>query len=169
MNTMMETQPDYPNRMFTVYSRAHGLHTDPDLGDEFRYVLNQRKQKRDQSFFHPSIAGAFLARLYPATGETEWLDLSKEYMLLGKGANDRIFTLRGLRQGKTDWTTRGLNTLAGEPTYKEMDVRVDDSIISHQTEDGYWFGLNCDRSPALNLTDEMVRWLEEIHQSVGKE
>lgn len=57
INTMMETQLDCPSRMFTVYSRAHGFHTDPDLGDGIRYVLNQGEQKRDQSCFHPSIAG----------------------------------------------------------------------------------------------------------------
>ena len=80
MKRMMDDQPNYPEEMWTVYSRASGLITDVRDGDDFRYVLT-RDESRDQSFFHPGIAAGFLSRLYMATGEKEWLDLARRYML----------------------------------------------------------------------------------------
>ena len=80
----MAAQPDYPQQLYSVYSRADGLHTEPDPDDEIRYVMS-RDAERDQFFFHPGIAGGFLARLYQATGEGEWLELAKEYMRFAEG------------------------------------------------------------------------------------
>ena len=102
LETIMEAQPNYPKQMYSVFSRAKGLHTDPDPDDEMRYVMSQDAQK-DQQFFNPGIAGGFLARLYQATGEERWLELSKRYMLFAEGAGDYLINLPGLRQGKTGW------------------------------------------------------------------
>ena len=76
MELLMALQPNYPQQFYPVYSRAQGLQTVSD-GNDFRYVLNQ-DATRDESFYHPGIAGGFLARLYQATGEQEWLVLAKE-------------------------------------------------------------------------------------------
>jgi hypothetical protein len=51
------------------------LHTSPDPDDEYRYVLNS-DATREALFYHPGTASGFLARLYQATGEEEWLDLA---------------------------------------------------------------------------------------------
>ena len=70
MQRLMAAQPNYPQQLYPVYSRAQGLQTVSEGGDDFRYVLNQ-DATRDDSFYHPGIAGGFLARLYQATGEQE--------------------------------------------------------------------------------------------------
>ena len=57
MQTLMAAQPNYPQQLYSVYSRAEGLHTNPDPDDEIRYVMS-RAAERDQFFFHPGIAGA---------------------------------------------------------------------------------------------------------------
>ncbi len=165
MREMMEAQPNYPTQMYTVYSRAEGLHTVPDPEDDVRYVLNNDAE-RDQFFFHPGIAGGFLARLYQSTGEAEWLELAKEYMRFAEGAND--YLLRLLRAGKVAWAASVLYTLTGQEKYRDMAVRVGDNIIAVQSDEGYWCGVG-EETVNNDATAEMVVWLDEIYQAVGHE
>ena len=164
MQRLMSAQPNYPKQMYTVYSRAQGLYTVPDPEDDARYVLSN-DAKRDQYFFHPGIAGGFLARLYQATGEDVWLDLAKEYMRFAEGANDYLFRL--LRAGKVGWAASVLYTLTGEEKYREMAIKVGDNLIEAQAEEGYWSGVAA-QTPSNDTTAEMVVWLDEIHQAVGQ-
>ena len=165
MQVLMRAQPNYPEQMYTVFSREEGLHTDPDPDDELRYVVNADAE-RDQYFFHPGIAGGFLARLYQATGEQTWLELAKEYMRFAEGASDYLF--RTLRAGKVGWAASVLYTLTGEEKYREMAVRVGDNIVEQQSPEGYWSATGGDE-PNNDATAEMVVWLDEIHQAVGEE
>ena len=166
LRTVLDEQPNYPEELYSVYTRKKGLHTDPDPNDMMRYVMSQ-DSKEDQQFFNPGIAGGLLARLYQATGESEWLELAKRYMYFAEIASDHLITLPGLRQGKTGWGASVLYTLTGEEKYRELAVRIGDSILSYQAEEGYWYGLSPDKTPRLNLTGEMVIWLDEINQAVG--
>ena len=117
MKGMMDDQPNYPEEMWTVYSRESGLITEVRDGDDFRYVLT-RDESRDQSFFHPGIAAGFLSRLYMATGEEEWLDLARRYMLFCDYVGDYHFRL--LRAGKVGWAASMMYTLTGETKYGDM-------------------------------------------------
>ena len=178
MKALMDAQPNYPKQLYTVYSRAKGLHTTPDPESDdtsrmldwppdTRYVLNQ-DATRDQTFYHPCIAGGFLARLYQSTGEDEWLELSKEFMRFADGASDYLFRI--LRAGKTGWAAAVLYTITGERKSKDMAVRIGDNIIALQSEDGFWSGaLEKTDTPSLNLSAEMVIWLDEIYQALGQE
>jgi hypothetical protein len=165
MKTMMDAQPEYPEKMYTVYSRDQGLITVPDPDDDIRYVLHNDVH-RDQYFFHPGIAGGFLANLYKTTGESEWLDLSMEYMRFAEGANDYLFKLG--RAGKVGWAASVLYTLTGEQKYKDMAVRVGDNLIAAQSEDGWWPS-TLKTVPSNDATAELVVWLDEINQAVGSE
>jgi hypothetical protein len=163
MERLMSLQPNYPEQMYTVYSREQGLHTPEEPEDEFRYVLNSDAE-RDQSFFHPGIAGGFLARLYQATGEEEWLVLAREYMRFADGASDYLWRL--LRAGKVGWCAAVLYTLTGEGKYKDMALRVGDNLVATQSDEGYWSMTGSD-GPSNDATAEMVVWLDEIYQAVG--
>ena len=163
MKTLMGAQPDYPSKMYSVYSRANGLYTEVDPSDDVRYVVHNDAE-RDQYFFHPGIAGGFLARLYQATGDEGWLDLSKEYMRFAEGANEYLFRL--LRAGKVAWAASVLWKLTGESKYEEMAVRTGDYIIDAQSAGGSWSDQAGD-SPSNDATAEMVVWLDEVHQAVG--
>jgi hypothetical protein len=161
MRTIMEAQPHFPQKLYTVYSRAEGLHIVPDSDENLRYVVSSDAM-RDQFFFQPGIAGGFLARLFQATGEQEWLDLAKEYMRFAEGANDYLFRL--LRAGKVGWAAAVLYTLTGEKRYKKMAMRVGDNLIAAQSKQGYWNELAAER-PSNDITAEMVVWLDEIYQA----
>ena len=110
MQRMMDEQPNYPEVMYTVMTPAGGLVTDVDPDDPIRYVL-VNAEEGDQYFFHPGIAGGFLARLYQSTGEAQWLELAKRYMLFAETATDNLMRL--LRAGKVAWAASVLFTLTG--------------------------------------------------------
>ena len=165
MKTLMLGQPNYPKQLFGVYSRAKGVITEPEPDDQFRYVLNQDAQ-RDEPFYNPGIAAGFLARLYKATGEEEWLDLARAYMDFTDGASDYLFRL--LRAGKVGWAASVLYTLTGEPKYRDTAIRVGDNLIAVQSENGAWNGVaGMPEGPNNDITAEMVVWLDEVHQAVG--
>ena len=163
MRRLMLSQPNYPQQLYSVYSRRSGLITTPDPEDEVRYVM-ANDAERDQYFFHPGIAGGFLARLYQATGESEWLDLAKEYMTFAEGANDYLFRL--LRAGKVGWAASVLYTLTAEEKYRAMAARVGNNIIAAQAKEGSWNDTSTGQ-PNNDATAEMVVWLDEIHQGIG--
>ena len=51
-----------------------------------------------------------------------------------------------------------------------MAVRVGDTLIALQSEDGYWSGVGeITETPDENMSAEMVIWLDEIYQAGGHE
>ena len=163
MRTVMEMQPEFPEKLYTVYSRAIGLHTTIDAEQELRYVVLS-DARRDQFFFQPGVAAGFLARLFQATREEEWLNLAKEYMRFVEGANDYLFRL--VRAGKVGWAASVLYALTGESKYKEMAVRIGRNLIASQHRTGYWSAPQ-GSGPSDEVTAEMIIWLDEIDQAVG--
>jgi hypothetical protein len=161
MKQLVDLQPDFPKRLFSVYSRAGGVHTSYPAADEIRYVLNA-SATRDEYFFQPGIAAGFLAQLYKATGGGEWLELARQYLRFAEGASDFLF--HSLRAGKVGWASALLYTLTSESKYREMAIRVGDNLIAAQGPDGAWSTnlLSCN-----DATAEMVVWLDEIDQAVG--
>jgi len=165
MRTLMELQREFPKRLYTVYSRADGLHTAIDPNQELRYVVSG-DATRDQFFFQPGVAAGFLARLYQVTGDKEWLNLAKEYMRFAEGANDYLFRL--VRAGKVGWAASLLYTLTGESKYRQMAVRIGDNLVASQHRTGYW-SASQKTTPSNEVTAEMIIWLDEIDQAVGNE
>ena len=165
LKTVLEAQPDFPKSLYTVYCREKGLLTEPDPEDETRYVLHS-DATRDENFFNPGIAGAFLARLFQATAEKAWLDLAMEYMRCAEVASDFLFRI--VRAGKVGWAASILYTLTGEEKYREMALRVGDNLIALQAGEGYWKGGGGD-APNNDSTAERVAWMDDIYQAVSQE
>ena len=162
MQTVMSAQPNFPRKLYTVYSRAQGLHTDPPPDQAIRYVVSSQATG-DQFFFQPGVAGGFLARLFQATGEDEWLALAIEYMRFAEAADDHLFRLP--RAGKVGWAAAILYTLTGTTKYREMAVRVGQNLIAAQSRSGYWQSLE-KRGASIGLTAATIVWLDEIYQAV---
>ena len=167
MRRTMDDQPNYPEELWTVYSRSRGLITEVIDGDDFRYVLTG-DESRDQSFYHPGIAAGFLCRLYMATGEGEWLELAREYMRFCDYVGDYHFQL--LRAGKVGWAAAMLHSLTREEKYRDMAIRVGDNLVDSQLDSGAWeWPVSGRNLPHNDITAEMVVWLDEIHQAVGSD
>jgi hypothetical protein len=160
MQRMMNAQPDYPRKLYGVFSRSEGLIVDFESSD-IRYVVSC-DPARDEFFFSPGIASGFLARLYMATGQPRWLDLAQQFLLIAEHANDYFF--QSVRAGKVGWAASLLYTLTGKDIYREMALRVGQYLIWTQTADGSW----CFPSMCSNdVSAEMVVWLDEIYQACG--
>ena len=89
MLNLMNSQPNYPEKLYSVFSNSKGLITEFKEGDT-RFVMSANA-KRDQFFFHPGIAAGFLCRLFQQTGEKEWLELAKKYMLIAEKSSDFLW------------------------------------------------------------------------------
>ena len=161
LKTVMKCQPCFPEKLYTVYSRAKGLHIEAD--NEIRYVVT-RNAGYYQNFFQPGAAGGFLANLYQATGEKEWFQLAKDYLAFAEGASDYLFGL--LAAGKVGWAASLLYKVSGEKKYREMAVRVGDNVIAAQAKTGCWNSPGT--TPNNSVTAEMVVWLDEIHQAADR-
>ena len=167
MSRLMELQPNYPAQMYTIYSRARGVLTEPDPADDVRRYVFNLDATTDERFFNPGIAAGFLARLYTATGEDEWLALAKEYMRCCRNASDYLYTI--LRAGKTGWAAALLYTLTGEAEYRDIADRIGETLLRTQAPEGYWSGLDrVEGDPSPGRTAEMTIWLDEIYQALGR-
>ena len=163
LRNLMQAQPDFPQRLYPVYSRAHGLHTVPAPGAELRYVV-VADAREDQTFFNPGIAAAFLCRLYQVTGKKEWLELAMTYMRFAEVASDELFRL--VRAGKVGWAASLLFTLTREEKYRAMAIRIGNNLLALQSEQGYWSGVG-QTTPNNDSTAERVVWMDEIAQVAG--
>ena len=119
----------------------------------------------DQYFFHPGIAGGFLARLYQATGEGRWLALARQYMRFAETATDNLYRL--LRSGKVMWAASVLWTLTRESLYRDMALRAAGNIVAQQHAGGWWAMTGTEGTPSNDATAEMVVWLDEAYQALG--
>jgi hypothetical protein len=147
--------------MFTVYSRARGLHTSYPPDEEVRYVLHPDRE-RDEYFFNPGIAAGFLASLSCATGERRWLSLAEQYLQAVDLASEAQW--RSLRAGKVGWAAAQLYRLTRLGRYRDIAERVAARLIAQQAEDGAWKPKFMSWNDA---TAEMVVWLDEIAQALS--
>lgn len=156
---MFDLQPDFPRRLYLVYTRAQGLHFAPDPGDhQIRYVV-ESDSGSDQFFFAPGIAAAFLGQLFQATGEKRWIPLAKDYLVLAEVASEYLYGL--LRAGKVGWGATILYQVTGEIKYLEMARRVGETLLQLQGRSGAWAEST---DEVIEFTCEMVVWADIIQQ-----
>ena len=163
LKKIMEAQPDFPNRLYTVFSREKGLETTPSANELFRQVV-VANSRNDQAFFNPGIAASFLCRLYQSTQEKQWLHLAIQYMQFAEIASDDLFRL--IRAGKVGWAASLLFRLTGNEKYRAMAIRIGQNLIELQSKEGYWSG-SVKGSPNHDSTAERVIWMDEISQVVN--
>ena len=157
MQTLMDLQPEYPKKLYSVFNKSEGLITEFNE-DDIRFVMSANAE-RDQYFFHPGIATGFLCRLYLYTDEKKWLQLAKKYMLIAENSSDYLWNT--LRAGKVAWGNALLYRITKEKKYYEMSIRAGKNIISQQTKSGYW---GMEEMSRIDITAELVYWLDEVYQ-----
>ena len=162
LKKLRELQPSFPQKLYSVYSRAAGLHTEFKPAEATRYV-NDYNPTGDGWFFNPGIAAGFLAELYKATGEAEWLNLAQEYMRQPEIANECF--LRSLRAGKVCWAASVLYTLTGDDKYRDLASRIGNYLVESQNADGSW-NLPNNSLVSIDVTAEMTAWLDEAYQAL---
>lgn len=157
---LREAQTDFPRRLYSVWSKARGLHTTFPPAERVRHEFVPA-EPTNQYFFQPGIAAGFLAQLYKATGEPAWLALAEDYLGQATLACDHHFTT--YQSGKIGWAGAVLYTLTAKPAWRALAARVGDWLVAAQAANGSW-----DAGENTNdFTAEMVVWLDEIDQSIG--
>jgi hypothetical protein len=164
LRRLREAQPSFPERLFTVYSRAQGLHLESEPGRELRYVVVS-SARHDQLFFQVGIAAAFLGELFRATADPGWLALARDYMRLAEIASDDLF--RSPRAGKVGWAAATLHPLTGDDRYRQMALRVGANLLALQQWAGSWADVGAGRRPSADVTAEMPIWLDAIEHVGG--
>lgn len=159
---LLELQPEFPKTLYAVWSQAEGLLTTFPEEERVRYVFDA-SEPTNQYFFQPGIAAGFLAQLYKATGEAKWLNLAEDYLGQASIACDHHFTT--YQSGKVGWAGAVLYTLTGKPEWKKIAARVGDWLIDMQAANGSWEA----GAATIDYTAEMVVWLDEIDQALGRE
>tara|TARA_B100001079_G_C16380107_1_gene501639 strand:- start:151 stop:1116 length:966 start_codon:yes stop_codon:yes gene_type:complete len=157
MQKLMDLQPEYPEKLYSVFNKSEGLITE-FKDDDIRFVMSANAE-RDQFFFHPGIAAGFLSRLYLHTNEKKWLELAKLYMLIAEKSSDYLW--HTLRAGKVAWGNALLYRITKEKKYYDMAIRAGKNIISQQTKLGYW---GMEEMSSIDATAELVYWLDEVYQ-----
>ena len=134
MKRLWVLQPDVTRKLYHVYTPAHGLVMDYAPDQEAAYLT--KKDEPWQYHFNGGIAAAFLTKLHMATGETEWLDLAREYQEFSMTTDECQF--QSMQVCKSGWGAGLLYVVTREPRYRDWTVRLGDWFLEHQYEDGHW-------------------------------
>ena len=110
-------------------------------GADPRHYINE-SQEMKQMHYNGGIAAAFLAQLYLATGDQQWLDLARAYQAFSMNSTERQFDTKQVC--KSGW---GAACSGWRPPteYRAWLVRMGDWFTREQTPDGHW-----DNTPALD-------------------
>jgi hypothetical protein len=155
---LWETQPDLPDRLYCVWTRAGGLATTVPAGEDPRHYVNESQEVR-QFHYNGGIAAACLTHLFMATGDTAWLDLARAYQRFSMESTPRQFETKQVC--KSAWGS-GLLTLAtDDDAYRDWLIRMGDWFAAGQEPDGHW-----NNTPYLDPDPPAYRQLEATAEFV---
>jgi hypothetical protein len=134
LKRLWDLQPDVQHKLFHVFTPAKGLFMDFAPEHEALYVT--QKSEPWQYHYNGGIAAAFLAKLYLATGESEWLDSARQYQEFSMTTDECQF--QSMQTCKSGWGSGVLYVATKEERYRNWTARLGDWFVEHQHEDGHW-------------------------------
>jgi hypothetical protein len=164
LTRLLAAQPEFPLRLYTVWTRAGGLATRVPTGPERRHYLNE-SQEVEQYHYNGGIAAALLGRLYLYTSDPAWLEAARAYQHFSMASTERQFETKQVC--KSAWGGGLLATITREPQYLEWEVRLGDWFTFEQCSDGSWTNTPyLDPNPGLkskiSITAEFIVHLDTI-------
>ena len=135
LERLWAAQPDLPNRLFTIWTRAGGLATTvPPDGDPRQYI--DVAQEERQYHYNGGIAASFLGHLHLATGDPRWLELGKNYQRYSMESTEEQFKTRQVC--KSAWGAGLLSLATSDPIYLPWLLKMGDWFVGLQLADGSW-------------------------------
>jgi hypothetical protein len=129
-------QPDLPARLFTS-RRAGAVVTDFPVSQAFIRVIDFQAPR--QAYFHPGIAGAFLAGYAQQTGNTGALELGRQYLALTSGGTEEQYDDTGSVQiCKFGWGAAAMLNADPDGGHLPWAVRMGEWFVRRQRPDGAW-------------------------------
>lgn len=158
-----DEQPELPERLYTVYTQS-GLVRETPPGADPRHYINESQQMK-QMHYNGGIAATFLARLYLATGDQQWLDLARAYQAFSMNSTELQF--QTAQVCKSGWGASLLYSITGEEIYRDWAIKMGDWFVSNQYDDGHWENSHyIDPDPPLHnrltITAEFINHMDCI-------
>jgi hypothetical protein len=155
---MWREQPELPDRLYTVATRA-GLVTSPPLGADPCHYVNETAEER-QYHYNGGIAAALLAQLWLATGDDRWLELARGYQRFSMGTTEAQFETAQVC--KSGWGAALLASITSDPELVAWAVRMARWFVDRQQPDGHW-----DNTPYLDPEPGVASRLEITAEFTG--
>ena len=130
---MVRMQPD-PQRFYFRMNTEGKLITNVPAGAELFYYVDAGR--RQQIYYNPGIALIFLAHLYRATGEDQYLNAGRELFLFTEHCADDIHCFPP--SGKLGLGCALLFELTGNSEARRAALRVGEYLVETQTAEGFW-------------------------------
>jgi hypothetical protein len=135
LERLWNAQPELPDRLYTIWTRAGGLATTIPPGENVRHYVNESQDAR-QHHYNGGIAAACLSHLYMVTGEERWLTLAREYQRFSMETTDRQFEVRQVC--KSAWGSGLISLASGDASYLDWLIKMGDWFTEIQEADGRW-------------------------------
>jgi hypothetical protein len=164
LKRLWEAQPELPDRLYAVLTRAGGLATVVPDGADRRHYVNESQDAR-QYHYNGGMAAAFLVQLYLATDDARWLDLARAYQAFSMNSTERQFEV--MQVCKSAWGSALLYAATRDPLYRDWTLRMGDWFVAHQHADSHWENSRyLDPDPPLHhnlaITAEFIVHLDTI-------
>jgi len=161
---LWQAQPELPGRLYTMWTDAGRLVTQPPAGADRRSYV-QESQQATEYHYNGGIAAACLSYLYMATGEQQWLETARAYQQFSMRSTPRQFETKQVC--KSSWGSALLWLITGEQQYCDWTLRMGDWFVAEQAEDGHWSNTpylapNPTLNDNLQITAEFVVHLDHI-------
>lgn len=168
LKRLWDEQPELPERLYTVYTRS-GLALTVPAGADRRHYVNE-SQDVQQMHYNGGIAATFLARLYLATGDEQWLSLARDYQAFSMNSTERQFETAQVC--KSGWGAALLYGITGERVYQDWAIKLGDWFVGNQYDDGHWENSHyIDPDPPLHskltITAEFINHMDCIAGSLA--
>jgi hypothetical protein len=150
-------QPDIKHRFFLRVERGGGLQTDFPAAAAGLHTINADQQ--GQAWFFIGYPMAFLARLYLATGDPEFLSGAVRYFDFARRCGERLVAEHFAH--KVAWGAAELGRASGSPEHLALSAQIADRLIAAQDAGGSWLAdqAACTR---FDQSAEVAIWLLEI-------
>lgn len=160
LRTVWQAQPTPERELFFVYKPGEGLRT--EFPEERQRLHSVRVDRRRQMYFNIGIAAAFLARLWQATGDREWLSLAENYLSIAFNVLDEMYETAQV--GKVGWGAALVYQATGQDRYRELAERVGRALVAQQQQGGGWdnTGGYVDEAIRTQVTAEFIVLLDEM-------
>jgi len=135
LERLWNAQPDLPNRLYTIWTRAGGLATVVPPGGDPRQYIDVAQEER-QYHYNGGIAASFLGHLHLATGDPRWLELGRNYQRYSMESTDEQFKTRQVC--KSAWGAGLLSLATSDPVYLPWLLKMGDWFVGLQLTDGSW-------------------------------
>jgi len=159
---VLDAQPDLDDGLYLRVDASQSLIT--SFPADLAPLCVVKKNEPYQLYFFVGYPIAFLAKLYLATGDADYLAGAQDYLAFAQGCHPSLYSFNFSH--KLGWAASLVARITGDPAARETAERIADYLLSIQHGSGGWL---LDQ-PALSYLDqsaEIATWLLEISAELG--